>query len=173
MKQLPMRFRERESDWFGKRGMSWHGAAIFVGADTENAYFGDALERSGDPDSREYPYQVYFIDDVLLRDQKQDTLSVVCLLEAVLFRIRKWFPQIRTISFQSDNASAYSGALLSFVMPTMCSNYGLRVTGFVHNEAGDGKTVLDNHFGVMGGVVTVRLIAIVYVLLCIACCTDC
>lgn len=29
MKQLPKKLREPSQDWFGKRGMTWHGTAVF------------------------------------------------------------------------------------------------------------------------------------------------
>ena len=145
MKLEEMRYRETQQQHFGKRGMSYHGAVIYVsrGAVT-TAWSLDGLL----PDASTYPYQMYYFDDLVRNSQQQDSVAAASLLEAIIRRIKQLFPATLTVSFQSDNAAAYASPFLVFMLPLLCAAVGLRATEFVHNEAGDGKTVLDGHFGV-------------------------
>ena len=152
MKLEEMRYRETQQQHFGKRGMSYHGAVIYVsrGAVT-TAWSLDGLL----PDASTYPYQMYYFDDLVRNSQQQDSVAAVSLLEAIIRRIKQLFPATLTVSFQADNAAAYASPFLVFMLPLLCAAVGLRATEFVHNEAGDGKTVLDGHFGVQTQIIKV------------------
>jgi hypothetical protein len=148
MKLEEMRHRETQEQHFGKRGMSYHGAAVFV----SKAAHSDACDhvqflRRDDP-QHAHPYQTYFFDDLIRNSQQQDAVATLSLIEATLARVRRLFPEIATVSIQSDNAAAYASPFLLFLLPVVATRHGLRVTEYIHNEAGDGKTVLDGHFGV-------------------------
>ena len=145
MKLEELRYRETQQQHFGKRGMSYHGAVLYVsrGATTTACSLAGLV-----PGSASYPYQMYFFDDLVRNSQQQDSVAAVSLLEAIVSRIKELFPGTLTVSFQADNAAAYASPFLVFMLPLLCVAAGLRVTEFVHNEAGDGKTVLDGHFGV-------------------------
>jgi hypothetical protein len=80
--------------------------------------------------------------------QQQDAVAALTLIEACLARVRAMFPDVVTVSVQSDNAAAYASPFLLFFLLGITTLHGLRITEYVHNEAGDGKTVLDGHFGV-------------------------
>ena len=145
MKLEEIRYRETTEQDFGKRGMSYHGCAIYVSKSTFESHFPENVQETG---SNIRPYQVFFLDDVLAENQCQDAPAVACLLEAILIRLRRIFPTISTVSFQSDNAQCYLTPFISFIIPRLCKAHGLTATQFVHNESGDGKTILDSHFGV-------------------------
>jgi hypothetical protein len=164
MKLEEMRYRETQQQHFGKRGMSYHGAVLYVsrGAVTI-AWSLDGLL----PDASTYPYQMYYFDDLVRNSQQQDSVAAVSLLEAIIRRIKQLFPATLTVSFQADNAAAYASPFLVFMLPLLCAAVGLRATEFVHNEAGDGKTVLDGHFGVQTQMIKVC------VCLCLVLCTFC
>ncbi len=140
-----MYHRETQQQHFGKRGMSYHGAALFV----SRAARSDHCDVSAmPPTEHSHPYQTYFFDDIIDNSQQQDSVAALSIIEASIVRTRKLFPDLTTISIQSDNAAAYSSPFLLFMLPVICEHHGLRLTEYVHNEAGDGKTVLDGHFGV-------------------------
>lgn len=45
MKQVPKKLREPSQDWFGKRGMTWHGAAVFYDQCEEEKKYEDEANR--------------------------------------------------------------------------------------------------------------------------------
>ncbi len=145
MKLEQMYHRETQQQHFGKRGMSYHGTALFVNraARSENC---DVSAMA--PTKHSHPYQTYFFDDIIDNSQQQDSVAALSIIEASIVRTKKLFPYLTTISIQSDNAAAYASPFLLFMLPVICKQHGLRLTEYVHNEAGDGKTVLDGHFGV-------------------------
>jgi len=144
MKLEELRFRETTEQHFGKRWMSYHGAALYVSQSTFNAQFPQKSQEKQHLKN----YQVIYFDDILAEDQCQDAVSVVCLLESIVIRLRNIFPTISTMSFQSDNAQCYSTPFVMFMIPRICQVHGVTATQFIHNESGDGKTILDGHFGI-------------------------
>jgi hypothetical protein len=145
MKLEEMRYREIQELHFGKRGMSYHGAVIYVNREATSATVRlPGVEVKKDA----HPYQMYFFDDLVGNSQRQDSVAAVSLMEATLARTHTMFPHLMTCSLQSDNAATYASPFVLLMMPAVAARYRLRVTAFIHNEAGDGKTVLDGHFGV-------------------------
>jgi len=138
-----MRHRATQEQYYGKRGMSYHGTAVFVSRRAVSAACAvDHLVPDGNT------YQTYFFDDIVRNSQQQDTMAAMSLMEAAVMRVRTMFPEAETISFQSDNGAAYASPFLLFMIPALTAKHGLRATEFIHSEAGDGKTVLDGHFGI-------------------------
>jgi hypothetical protein len=139
-----MRHRATQEQYYGKRGMSYHGTAVFVSRRAVSAACAvDHLV----PDANTHSYQTYFFDDIV-RNSQQQTMAAMSLIEAAVMRVRTMFPEAETISFQSDNGAAYASPFLLFMIPALAAKHGLRATEFIHSEAGDGKTVLDGHFGI-------------------------
>lgn len=150
------RYRETQEQHFGKRGMSYHGAVIYVNralpcVDERLAAQHSAVPAVGAKKATaaaHQPYQMYYFDDVIANSQQQDSVAVASLIEATIARTKALFPAVCTMSFQADNAAAYSSPFLLFILPLLCAKHGVIPTEFAHNWAGDGKTVLDGHFGV-------------------------
>jgi hypothetical protein len=140
-----MRHRATQEQYYGKRGMSYHGTAVFI---SRRATSDACAVQHLVPDANTHPYQTYFFDDIVRNSQQQDTLAAMSLMEAAIMRVRAMFPEVTTISFQSDNGAAYASPFLLFMIPRLTAKHGLRATEFIHSEAGDGKTVLDGHFGI-------------------------
>lgn len=147
MKFLAMRFREVQSDHFGKRGMAWHGAAIVVNRRARNAMFAGVPQDAGT--ATLHPFQVYYMHDILIGTDQQNTAVGLAMVDSIITRVKEMFPDTATVSLQSDNGPSYVGATLAFMLPYVCEAVGVRITQFVRNEAGDGKTFLDAAFGVM------------------------
>ena len=107
MKLLPMRFRETQSQWFAKRGISWHFSAVF--------------HKSNHPDgpvvyASEHTIRTYV---VAIDSCKLDWFSVSCKLEEVLVRVKKWHQSVFRAILRSDNAGCYHcSALLSTINST-------------------------------------------------------
>ncbi|KAL9961666.1 hypothetical protein ACROYT_G030658 [Oculina patagonica] len=69
MKLLPMKFRETQSQWFAKRGLSWHFSAV--------------IHNSGHPDCQAEGNGEHVIHTYVAAfdDCKQDWFSVTCIIE--------------------------------------------------------------------------------------------
>lgn len=184
MKWLPKAHRESQSEFYGKRGISWHGSAVFV----NNVVIPDLGTTTG---KQLQGHTTLFFDDVISNDDKQDVKTVCCILDAILCDLRKQFSGLKQLTIQSDNASCYSSALFfslaavlarsvllcvpvshpfslisllplpvpspTVLQPLVRSNHAFELLSIVHNESGDGKTILDAHFGVMSRAVSQRI----------------
>lgn len=155
MKILPLRHRGTQQDYFGDRGLCFHGCCLYVN-------FGEytiKLDLSDLEVKAETAYQdaqTYYMFDLPKDISAQDAAAVVCILEAVVARIKQLFPRMESLSFRTDNASCYASSLVMLFAPYICKQYGLRAVELVHNESGDGKTTLDGAFGVVSNNIKVR-----------------
>ena len=101
-----------QSDFYGKRGISWHGSLVYVSNQALSS-----LQYNTSRDCHGYT-KVYF-DDVLDGDDKQDVKSVSCIFDALLYRLKRLAPGLKTITVQSDNASCYSSSTFFSLAPVL------------------------------------------------------
>jgi hypothetical protein len=166
MKWESMYLREKTTDHFGKRGISWHGNRIefFIWNNNEEKV-----------ESR-----VIKLDQILSGVNKQDAMTVLALLEAMQVYCSVEFPGATIAYVQSDNASYYQAKQVVVGIPllnavstffellgsdcisiramqdlTLLLDYDLQqikksggpvIRCFVHSETQDGKSLLDAHF---------------------------
>ena len=94
MKFLPQKFREAQSDLFGRRGISWH---ISV-----------ALRRS------EVGYEtISFVH--IFQAQAQDSNAVTAIMNNVVSRLKHIVPELHTVYFRQDNAGCCHCATTLFI----------------------------------------------------------
>lgn len=79
----------------------------------------------------------------------QDMVAVVMCCEVVLQQVKLMMPGLESVFWRCDNAGCFVNAFLMYMLPLLGRKYGVRIQVLLHNEAGDGKTELDGHFGVM------------------------
>ena len=119
--------------------MGWHGLAITY-------YMWEKL------DSRQFGTNKYNVcmDQVLEDGNKQDVFAVIALLKAALSVMIQDIPYIEEIILQSDNAATYQNHKLTLGLHLLNCMFKdkIFISGFVHSETQDGKTILDTHFGV-------------------------
>ena len=132
MKFLPMSQVEFADIFYGKRGMSWHGCVVQMPA--------------GCGDS-------FVVHDIMHSDQKQDTFTVVAIIQQVCKEIKRRCPNVTKLVIQSDNASCYTSKAFVPGAALACSLEGLQLEEVLHNEAQDGKTELDGLFGICSAAV--------------------
>jgi hypothetical protein len=144
------RYRELQQQYFGKRGISCHGAMVYVSRQARTTLASpEDFERATKPAGPWLPYQTYCFDDVVGNNQCQDTVAVASLFEALIVRLKTAFPDVTSVSIQSDNGASYASPFLLFMVQLICRKHAIKPTEYVHNESGDGKMTLDAHFGVM------------------------
>ena len=85
---IQMRYREKQSEWFGKRGMNWHFSCIVSKPDV-----GDHLE---------------LVSYVHLSDScSQDSFAVYAILVDLLNNVKAVKPQITGALLRLDGAGSY------------------------------------------------------------------
>lgn len=84
MKFLPQKYRETQTDWFGKRGISWH-VSVVVRRET-----GGKLQHQA------------FVH--IVKNCSQDSNVVAAIMEHILRNLKNEHPEITTAYFLQDNA---------------------------------------------------------------------
>lgn len=88
--------REASGEWFGKKGICWHGAIITLPA----ALCGGEKQ------------EFITVHDVLFSETKQDALTVLSIIESLFVFIKRRWPGITEAVLQTDNAACYVSTLL-------------------------------------------------------------
>lgn len=122
-KVAPQHHRESQQNYFGKRGMSWHGCMLTY-CDPETI-----TQETRDK-------KVHYFDQIIENDTVQDFTSVACCIESALFCIKNQFPFLKRLILVSDNAKCYSGNGLLGVIAALSVTSGIKIERIIHGEAG-------------------------------------
>lgn len=122
MKFLPLKYRESQSDWFGKRGISWHISVVArkVDGHLQCQSFVHIAERCS-----------------------QDTLAVVRILEHTLRSLKSEHPEITTAYIRQDNAGCYHSSLLIKSCRLMKKKTGISIRRADFSDPQGGKGACD------------------------------
>lgn len=121
-KILPVRYREGQREYFGKKGMSLHVDVFFV---REH----DQLKK-----------RVYF---TAIYRCEQNVNDVVALSTSVLDQFRKDEPSVENLYTKSDNAGCYQGNYSAEAVYDICKKKGLNLLRYDYNEPCCGKDQCD------------------------------
>jgi len=122
MKFLPQRYRESQSDWFGKRGISWHISVV-------------VRRVSGQLQSQTFVH--------ILQSSNQGSSTVVLLMEHVLRTLKKEHPEIQHAYFRQDNAGCYHSATTILSIPAIQLSSGVSVLAVDFSDPQGGKGPAD------------------------------
>ncbi|CAG2245178.1 unnamed protein product [Mytilus edulis] len=92
MKFLPLSFREKQSEWFGQKGLNWH-VCVCIYKDNEQ--------------NLKHRTYIHVFDFV-----RQDWFAVVSILEHTLITLKSQLPELTTAFIRSDNAGCYHCILI-------------------------------------------------------------
>ena len=111
MKFLPVKYREKMNDWFGKRGLSWHITYVI------------RLRQSSStsPDDRAYEHRSYVH---VFNNCQQNARAVVAILADVFKRLRSENDRITKASVRSDNAGCFHGNFVNLASTLMARTNG-------------------------------------------------
>ena len=86
MKFIPRRYRERQADWFGKRGISWHISVAMrkIDGKLQNLTLVHVFDKSN-----------------------QDSLYIIAVIDDVIFQLKRAMPEMKSVNFWQDNAACY------------------------------------------------------------------
>ena len=133
MKFLPMRFRETQSQWFGKRGISWHFSAVIHMANHPDCQC-TTTSMNG------FKIHTYI---VVLDSCKQDWFAVSCILEEVLSVVKASHPTVTQAKVRSDNAGCYHCTALLTTINNSSNRSGIEVKRYDFSEPQAGKDLCD------------------------------
>lgn len=88
---VQMAAKETTTEYFGKRGISWHGAMV-------TTHFADGT-----------PF-TFAVHDILQSETSQDFFTVAGILETLLLLVKRLFPAVTEAVIQSDNAGYYTAS---------------------------------------------------------------
>ena len=131
MKFLPMKFRERMDDFYGKRGRSWHVTCSIKRA-------------SEDEDRVEVDTFVHIFDSCT-----QDWFSVASIVEHVLSVIRMEDPSITKFFLRSDNAGCYHNTELLLSLKAMGERHEVEFKRYDFSDPQSGKDVCNRRIASM------------------------
>ena len=123
MKLIQIKFREKQSEWFGKWGIIWHISSVI----TKQA---DTLKITS------YAH--------LFNSCSQDWFSVLSILDNLLSVIKSSNPDITKAYFRSDEAGCYHNSCLISSLRDLGKRQGIEVLRYDHSEPQYGKDVCDN-----------------------------
>ena len=123
MKFLQLRYREKQSDWFGKRGLSWHISSVI------------SRIQSGTTEVISYAH---------LFDQcTQDWYAVTSILEDLLNLLKVNNPLLEKVFLRSDEAGCYHNSSLLAAMRDVANRVGFAVDSYHYTEPQSGKDICD------------------------------
>ena len=125
MKFLQLKYRDKQSDWFGKRGLSWHISTVI----TRN------LNLEGRPELWPYAHLFYAC--------QQDYFAVCSIIECTLREIKTEKPDITWVYLRSDEADCYHNNSLIAAARGTGKRVGLEVCWYDFSESQYGKDVCD------------------------------
>lgn len=126
-KILPQNYREKQQDYYGKRGISMH-VDVFV------TQVNGTLKKA-----------VYF---TVLESCDQDSVSTLCVSEHALNQFKLDFPDTKKLYVKTDNAGCYSGNICPESRYLMAKNFGIKVLRHDYNEPQRGKDQADRESAV-------------------------
>ena len=123
MKFLPQKYRETQTDWFGKRGISWH-ISVVVRRQTDGK-----LEHQA------------FVH--IAQNCAQESEDVVAIMEHTLRNLKNEHPEITTAYFRQDNAGCYKSATMLAACRLMKKKTGINVSRVDFSDPQGGKGPCD------------------------------
>ncbi|XP_052062189.1 uncharacterized protein LOC127702135 isoform X1 [Mytilus californianus] len=124
MKFLPLKYREKQTDWFGQRGKNWHVIVCIY------------REKDGSINHRTFTH--------VLESVKQDWFCVASLLENVIMTIKDQLPQTKKLVLRSDNAACYHCGHIWLCLQEISKRTGINIQGYCYSEAQAGKSYCDS-----------------------------
>ncbi|KXJ26973.1 hypothetical protein AC249_AIPGENE9994 [Exaiptasia diaphana] len=122
MKFLPIKYRETMSDFFGKRGLSWHVSAV--------------VTRSKD----KYDVECFVH---IFNSCTQNNYAVASILDHLFKIIKTEYPLINKAYLRSDNAGCYHNSPLILYLSSIGARSGVSLLRYDFSEPQAGKDICD------------------------------
>ena len=123
MKFMPIKFREAQTDFFGKKGLSWH---ITVALRKKS---------SGQLESQTFVH--------ILEGGQQDSQSVVPIMTHVLTCLKEQHPEINNAYYRQDCAGSYHSGTTVLSSKIICERSGVFLKQLDFSDPQGGKGAAD------------------------------
>lgn len=123
MKFLPQKYRETQSDWFGKRGISWHISVV--------------VRRTA---AGQLQHQAFVH---IAKNCSQDSDDVASIMEHTLRHLKSEHPEITAAAYKQDNTGCYHSAAMLTACHFMEKETGIRVKRIDFSDPQGGKGSCD------------------------------
>lgn len=141
MKWLECKYREKQSDWFGKKGLPWHLIVVI------RRHNGRSDQAPTDL-SKIFEHRTF----CHIFDQcKQDAVAVISILTDVLRRLKIDDPKLQFVYLRSDNGSCYHSAVTTTCIREIFINTGVLIRRIDFSEPQSGKGPCDRRAAVIKG----------------------
>ena len=122
MKFLPQRYRESQTDWFGKRGLSWHMSVVYRRIEGE-------LQLQG------------FIH--IIQSCSQGSSAVAAIMHHVPATLKGEHPEVNKAYFLQDNSGCYHSSRTILACSEISASTGVQVVGVDFSDPQGGKGAAD------------------------------
>jgi hypothetical protein len=122
MKFIPLKYRESQADWYGKRGISWHISVVHYRIN-------------------KVTHWQAFIH--IIQSCSQDSYVVVAIMQDVLATLKSECPQINNVYFHHDNAGCYHSAHTILSCPAIAKSVGMKIVRIDFSDPQGGKGAAD------------------------------
>ena len=129
MKFLPLKFREQMTDFFGKKGKSWHVTCVI------------AKKEDGRMEVESFVH--------VFNDCQQNWFAVASICEHVLRTIKEERPQIKKVFLKSDNAGCYHNRAYLVSLRDIGVRVGIDIERYDFSETQSGKGICDRKIASM------------------------
>lgn len=123
MKFLPRKFRESQSDWFGKRGIPWH---LTVAT------------RKNDNGETEMLTFVHCFESC-----NQDSCTVLAVIDDVFSQLKNIMPEMTCVYLRSDNAGCYHSSSTMLSLHQVAVKNGIKLERVDFSDPQGGKGACD------------------------------
>ena len=130
MKFLPVQYREQMSDFFGKRGRSWHISAVITRAAVESKHEVECFVH-------------------IFNNCTQNSFAVLSIIEDLLHKVKQEYPVVTTAYLRSDNAGCYHNGPLLLSLREVGERTGIRPVRYDFSEPQAGKDICDRKTAAM------------------------
>ncbi|VDI38611.1 Hypothetical predicted protein [Mytilus galloprovincialis] len=127
MKFLPCSHREKQSDWFGQKGLSWHVAVCIY------------KEKKDDQVNLKHQTFVHILESA----SKQDWIAVAAFIRHTLSEISVQMGHLKEVFLRSDNAGCYHCGNLWIALNCISQQTGIKIKRYDYSEAQSGKSYCD------------------------------
>ena len=141
MKWLETKYREKQSEWFGKKGLPWH---LVVVIRRQRVHPGMAVVASSKVFEHRTLCHVF--------DQcKQDALSIVSILKDVLVSLKMDDQALKFVYLRSDNGACYHSTITTTAVKEIQDSTGVFIRRIDFSEPQAGKGPCDRRAAVIKG----------------------
>ena len=122
MKYLPRKFRESQTDWFGKRGIPWH---LTVATRRQRGEF----------------EMLTFAH--IFHSTSQDSSAVVAVMSDVIRQLKIIMPELKTVYYRQDNAECYHCGFTLVCAKILGLQYAVNIKRLDFSDPQGGKAACD------------------------------